>query len=357
MDFDELLAGLSVDHAQILEKSRPRPVTLVWRTDIHLSDYAPQSRLDNWTDTILEKIRQVGQIACEVQADAVIDGGDFFSIKSPTKNSHSLVRQAIEAHRGYPCPVYATVGNHDCIYGNYSYLDQQPLGVLFASGVFKRLYDQHEARFLGSDGTTVRVVGIPYHGAKYDMSRFTDLKRDGEDYLMVAAHLLASRVGGSLFESEDVLKYADLEAVPADVFSFGHWHKNQGIYEIPNSDNIDTFGLGRKIINIGSLSRGSISEDDTTRIPSVAILRFYPEGVVVEERRLVVSPAEKVFDLAGKNYDELKKVATDEFMDKLNTSLTRDNQRPLQDIIRDMILPENVRERLLVYLEKARPNP
>ena len=123
------------------------PITIVWRTDIHLSDHTPRSRTDNWTDTVLGKITQVGEIARDVGAIAVIDGGDFFDIKAPTRNSHALIQRAIQAHANYSCRVYANVGNHDCVYGDYSYLPQQPLGVLYAAKVFHRLYDEHEAVF------------------------------------------------------------------------------------------------------------------------------------------------------------------------------------------------------------------
>ena len=89
------------------------PVTLVWRTDVHLSDHTPRSRTDNWTDTVLRKLSDIGEIARKSGANAVIDGGDFFDIKAPGRNSHALIRRAMEVHRDYPCPVYANVGNHD----------------------------------------------------------------------------------------------------------------------------------------------------------------------------------------------------------------------------------------------------
>ena len=158
-------------------------IRLVWRTDVHLSDNPPASRKDDWTATVLDKLRQVGEVARRVQASAVIDGGDFFHVKSPTRNSHELIRRVAEVHAAYPCPVYANVGNHDCVYGDYAYLDQQPLGVLFATGVFKRLYDQHEAVF--TDGEIqVRVVGVPYHGTTYDMNRFRSITKGTEDHLV-----------------------------------------------------------------------------------------------------------------------------------------------------------------------------
>ena len=140
-------------------------VRLVWRTDIHMSDQTPCSRKDVWSETVLRKIHEVGEIAREVKADAVIDGGDFFDQKSPQKTSHNLIRLVAETHQDYPCPVYANIGNHDCVYGDYSYIDQQPLGVLFSTGVFNRLYDEHDVTFT-SGGVKVRVVGIPYHNTK-----------------------------------------------------------------------------------------------------------------------------------------------------------------------------------------------
>ncbi|MEL7340068.1 MAG: metallophosphoesterase, partial [Bacteroidota bacterium] len=208
-------------------------ITLVWRTDIHYADTSPSSRLDNWSDTILEKIRYVGKFAEEVSADAVIDGGDFFDRKSPSRTSHKSIIRIMESHRDYPCPVYSCVGNHDCVFGDYSFLDQQPLEVLFRSKTFRRLYDEHEATFVAEDSYdhhredsfTVRVVGVPYHGTTYDLERFRAVKKGNEDYLVMVAHVLASAKGGSMFEGEDILSYDFLKTLDADVMAFGHWHK------------------------------------------------------------------------------------------------------------------------------------
>ena len=194
-------------------------VTLLWRTDVHLSDHTPRSRKDDWTATVISKLAQIGELARTHGAAAVLDGGDFFDLKSPTRNSHALIQQVLAVHRGYPCPVYANVGNHDCVYGDYSFLPQQPLGVLYESGAFRRCYDEHEAVFT-SGGVTVRVVGVPYHGTKYDLDRFARIKKGSENYLVVMAHVLASPTGGMLFESEDVIKYADLDQFEGDAFCF-----------------------------------------------------------------------------------------------------------------------------------------
>lgn len=320
-------------------------VTLVWRTDVHLSDRTPRSRKDNWTQTILGKLRQVGEIAREVEADAVLDGGDFFDVKSPQRNSHALVRAAAEVHRDYPCPVYANVGNHDCVYGDYAFLPQQPLGVLFATDVFKPCYDHKEAGFVDPiTAKSVRVVGVPYHGTKYDLNRIANIKKGSEDYLVVMCHLLASPQGGSMFEGEDIIKYSDLVGHPADVFCFGHWHKDQGVTEI---------ATGQYVVNVGSLSRGSLSQDDMDRQPACVVMRFDHNGITFDTRRLEVTPASEVFDVEARTRQEDRATAVEAFVDSIKATLAGSSDAPLADLIKQATPEDDVRETALLYLEQA----
>ena len=327
-------------------------VTLVWRTDVHLSDHTPRSRKDNWTDTVLGKLASVGKIARDVGAHAVIDGGDFFDLKSPTRNSHNLIRRVMEVHQQYPCPVYANVGNHDCVYGDYSYLPQQPLGVLYEAGTFKRLYDQHEAVFVDNPRrklpppTKVRVVGVPYHGVQYDLGRLASITRGDEDYLVAVCHLLASPTHTTMFDSEDVVRYDVLDKYPnVDVWCFGHWHKDQGITNTPN---------GTPVVNIGSLTRGALSQDNIDRIPSVAVMRFDLDGAHITRMPVPHSPGDEVFDLFAKDKDELQQTMIEDFVDHLAKTLVVDAQKSLGDIVRETPgVPDSVRERALSYIEQS----
>lgn len=319
-------------------------ITLVWRTDVHLAVDSPQSRTDNWADTVMGKLRQVGRIARQEQAVAVIDGGDFFHVKSPTRTPHALVERIAQLHTEYPCPVYACIGNHDCKYGDYTFLNEQPLGVLFSSGVFKRLYDKHEA-FFSDEEITVRVVGIPYHGTQYDMTRFENIKKGDEDYLVVVAHVLASKTGGSMFESEDIVGYKDLAGLDPQIWMFGHWHKDQGIEEI---------APGKHVINIGSLTRGTLSQDDLERTPSVAILNFTKQGVKIRKQALDIKPVSEVFDLEKKEKAEVRETAMEMFVDSIQGTLEKARGEPLIEIVRKMPgLTPDIRELAMGYLEKA----
>ena len=319
-------------------------INLVWRTDVHLSDRAPSSRTDDWADAVFDKLGQVRDLAREVNAAAIIDGGDFFHIKSPGRNSHALVNRTAEHHSTYPCPVYCTPGNHDAVYGDYSFLPQQPLGVLFSTGVFKRLYDEHEAVFT-QDGITVRVVGIPYHGTTYDMERFTSIQKGDEDILVCVAHVLASHKGGTMFEGEDIVKYADLVDTAPDVYLFGHWHKDQGVKEIG----------GKQFVNIGSLTRGSLSQDNMDRIPSAAVLRCTEQGVEIEVKPLNVRPAEEVFDVEGRARQVKRQVEMHSFVEAIREALQpAEGEQTLADAVSGMDnVPHEVRERALAYLERG----
>jgi DNA repair exonuclease SbcCD nuclease subunit len=323
-------------------------ITLVWRTDVHLSDRAPASRTDDWADTVFGKLGQVRDLAHEVGADAILDGGDFFHIKSPGRNSHALVNRTAEHHANYPCPVYCTPGNHDCVYGDYSFLPQQPLGVLYSTGVFKRLYDTHEVSF-GAPGSKtrpqVRVVGIPYHGTSYDMERFTSIERGAEDILICVAHVLASNKGGKMFEGEDIIKYADLVDTAPDVYLFGHWHKDQGVVEMG----------GKQFVNIGSLTRGSLSQDEVEREPAAAVLRCSPEGVEIEVHRLKVEPPEDVFDVEGRARQVKRQVEMDSFVEAIRDALqpTEGGESLAESVAGMTNMPNEIRERALSYLESV----
>jgi exonuclease SbcD len=342
-------------------------INLVWRTDVHVSDKAPASRTDDWNETIFGKLDQVRRIAEEREAVAILDGGDFFHIKMPGRNSHETVRRVMDHHANYPCPVFCTPGNHDSIYGDYAFLGQQPLGVLYAAGTFQRLYDKHEAVFkeevdlehLGHfTALKVRVVGIPYHGTTYDMNRFKSIQKGDEDILICVAHVLASPEGGSMFEGEDIVKYRDLLGTAPDVYCFGHWHKDQGVQIIEDDD-----GSKKTIINIGSLTRGALSQDEVQRRPACAVLKCSKQGVEVEVVRLKVKPAEEVFDVE-RRADQIRRQADmDTFVSKIRDSLTAqaNDDRPFpllsepdsEDNPASSDIPAEVRERALYYLELA----
>lgn len=308
---------------------------LLWRTDVHMSDFTPSSRTDSWFESTLSELEQVGKIATKAKVDAVIDGGDFFDIKSPSRNSHNMVKEVTRIHLKYPCPVYSCVGNHDVKYGDIRFLGESPLGVLFESGVFRRLYDTNEAIF-----GDVRVVGVPYHGNRYDIERFRIPKKD-ERYLVVVGHVLASRSGGKMFESEDVLSYDQLvEVCPdADVFCFGHWHQDQGVVN----------HKGKWFVNTGSMTRGSLTQDNLERKPCVVEMRF-GDSIEMVRHDLDVPDAASIFNVEAKIKQDERETRMESFVASVAGTLKSTRGLDFEVSISGLDIPHEVKTRTLDYL-------
>jgi DNA repair exonuclease SbcCD nuclease subunit len=326
-------------------------VRLLWRTDVHYSDQTPSSRTDDWTETVAGKLAEVGEVARAYDVAAVLDGGDFFNDKTPIRTSHRLVSRIAQIHAGYPCPVYGSVGNHDIRLAQMANLGESPLESLFAAGVFRRLYDEHEL-VLERGGVKVRVVGVPYHGPRYDLERFRRIRRGDEDWLVCVAHVLASPQGGEMFKNEDILRYDDLPDLAPDVsvWAFGHWHKNQGIQEIAG---------GRWVVNVGSLTRGALTQDNIDREPGVVTMCFGPRGtrLSLDFVKIRVRPAGEVFDMQKRVREEARAMTVDAFVESIRRELQGPTGRPFREIIESADVPTKVRERALDYIERASDSP
>jgi DNA repair exonuclease SbcCD nuclease subunit len=322
---------------------------LLWRTDVHYSDQTPSSRTDDWTETVSRKLTEVGRIAREHDCCAVLDGGDFFNEKTPIRTSHRLVGRVARIHAHYPCPVFCNVGNHDVRLAKIDNLGQSPLGSLFDADVFRRLYDEHEM-LVEHEGVKVRAVGIPYHGPRYDLDRFRAVRRRDEDWLLCTAHVLASPHGGEMFKGEDIVRYSDLPdlAPDVDVWLMSHWHRDQGIAEITK---------GKWVVNVGSLTRGALTQDNVEREPGVVVVGLWPrsEGVPpqLEFVKIPVSPASEVFDMEKRTREEARMMTVDAFVESVKKELQSSSDRPFREIVAAMNLPDKVRERAMEYIEGA----
>jgi DNA repair exonuclease SbcCD nuclease subunit len=320
------------------------PLTFLFRTDVHAADKSPESWKADYPSEVWSNLEQIGEIARQCGAVAVLDGGDFFHVKAATRNSHALVARAAEIHLGYPCPIYSIEGNHDISYNNVETVERQPYGVLLASGVFKSLRDQ----VFEAPDLRVRVVGLPFSPFRKLEELRTIKKQPGDTHLIVVLHALAGENPPDHVEDffgEPVFRYRDLifEDGP-DVVCFGHWHKDQGITEID----------GRFFINQGAVSRGALVRDNLTRTPKVAIIQILPTGVEVQSVLLKVAPAEDVFDLERKERQEKESTIIEQFVDRIKSDAKLDPAANIEDSVATLDFAPEIRDLALEYLERAR---
>jgi hypothetical protein len=149
-----------------------------------------------------------------------------------------------------------------------------------------------------------------------------------------------------MFDAEDVLSYAQFaELCPQAAFAcFGHWHMDQGIEEHE----------GVTFVNVGSLSRGSLSQDNLERIPAVVLMEFDGDTARYTRYDLPVGPASDVFAIEAKEAIVEKEGVMEAFMTTIAASISHSQGMSLRDRIGSLhgVLPE-VRERAQMYLEQT----
>lgn len=263
-------------------------VTLVWITDIHLSDRPPGRRSEGYRAQIFDKLRQVAEISRDNKAICLV-GGDVFHIKAPQSkaNTPSLIREAIEVfgtfHGG--C-VYGCVGNHDIQFDRMDTLPSQPLGILMEAGVYKAL---------NGDPLTIEIseewkVQIDTWDYQDQEETFVALKGSGKrpddvEYRLGIVH--ASGCSGDTrdFFGSPIIGYNQLKKLDYDILLWGHDHSRTDTEQCGNVTHV----------NLGSIARAALSMDEVDRPVSAVLIRLRLDGAKIKEIPLKVLPLEQAF--------------------------------------------------------------
>lgn len=303
--------------------------------DVHLYR-GPATRLDNYEDTVFGKLAQVATLAEKVEAKAVLIAGDIFHEKKRVGfgTIHRLMEwgYALQA-RGIR--VLAIPGNHDESHDRIESIRSQALGVVFTSNA---ITDVSYRPVLFDD---IAVVGVPYPDAK-EIAAFDRLPARTWRRGILMAHCFATVEGGEYF-GEPIHRYADFAGLPFDVLHFGHDHSDHGVVRIEN----------QWFVNLGALTRGSLSEDEITREVKVGMVEFTETRTVVQQVRLATAPASEVFDLALHQQKVRERREIEEFVADLSTRLDAAGPVDLQQRLTSMGLADEVRTRVLQYLSSA----
>lgn len=292
--------------------------------DVHLSDKTPISRLDDYTETVFRKLSQIAQIASERSVDLVLFTGDIFDKKAPTQNSHALVSRALTVFNSFPCDCYSIIGNHDVAYSKLELLYQQPLAVLFASGALKRL-DEIEFE-------NVVVTGIHYD----QPIKFKETSKRR----VAVLHVNSTPKGGNLF-GEKLWGYNELATHPVDVFVLGHYHIDQGIQE----------HYGKHFVNLGSLTRGALNEDNISRSPKIGYIEI-GDSIKTEEILIECEDSSKIFDLQKREETVEHNEKMEEFISKMQTNVITVDEDEIIKNLDSFNVEKEVRNTLEEYLSR-----
>ena len=281
--------------------------------DIHLSDRPPASCTESYLDDLFGMLEQTVELERSLGCDGTIWAGDVFHIKTPSRTSHATILRTIDIVRKYR-ELWIVPGNHDLMHDDLGSVGTtQPLGVLLQAGA--KLLDGWADR-LGPEG------GRPIYGVPWQQEWSEEnLKAAFQDWNSVPAK---ERLANSLVVTHAPLyppgQELSFEFYPTKVMvaeveprapwsmiqavgycAYGHVHENHGIFRVGSVD----------FCNHGALSRGSLSEADTTREVS-ATLWDSEEGfsrVPIEHK-----PADQVLRIAQSTEVKTHAVEVGEFL-------------------------------------------
>lgn len=285
-------------------------------SDVHISSVNPSSRVGSYQSDIMDKILQVGAAGKKLGVDFYLFAGDLFNLKAPMKNPHGLNRMLIEAFKSFGAPVYGTEGNHDLRHDSYQEFPDQPISVIYASGAIKQIRDEV---FKNGD-LSVRIRSFPFVESPV-ISEMPRCPKD-TDLSICVLHIYASPSGG-MFRKNKIYKYDELCELGDDIFVLGHYHLDHGIVE-------ENFG-GKivRFINVGALSRGTLTEENIERVPKVAYVEMPKRNgivsVVTKTIRLRVKPASEVFDLEAREREKERSQEAEAFVERLKMEDMGDN--------------------------------
>jgi len=265
--------------------------------DTHITDKAPERRIDNYFQTQMRKFSQALTIFEENKCSCIVQPGDFFDSPGVSNRVKSYVISLLNAcfKSGFVAfdKIYCCWGQHDVTGHSKFTLPNSPLAVLEAAEVVKILSEEPivVGRVSEDDGTRVCLYGAGLG---------EDIPEPYEDsYNILVAHKMVG----------DRLLWPGQELVGPRNFLREHPGFNlivAGDYHYRFYENWN----GRTIVNVGALVRKTISEYDLLHKPAVGVFDTLCNSLEIYE--LDAKPVNEVFDLSrevkGEESEEHKKL-------------------------------------------------
>lgn len=310
-------------------------INFVYLKDPHFDLFGPASRKDNYFETLISEMDQIGKICVEEEAEALIIAGDIFLRTDPYRIPYRLVTQMMEYFKNFPVPICGIIGNHDAQTGLEHY-EKYPISVLIKSGAYQ--YLDERPLIIQKNFFKVKIGGVSYQKDAYD--KLMAYPKGDEDYLMLVAHMFLGHAPGDFF-GERVYGMNEFKDASFDVLGVGHEHVNRGVFN----------QHGKYFIDSGQVSRVSASEGDRKLVPQVVVVKFSDtEAPSFKEVELDYLPADVIFgEELEKDWQE-DHVNWDDFVERMETLLTKNPLVDLVDVINSTDYSNEVKERARKYV-------
>ena len=318
---------------------------LLYLTDTHIRGTNPKNRIDDYQDTLKEKLIEVSNIIKEEKIDYVLHGGDLFDRPDV---SVSIVSDFAKIFQSFGVPIYIISGNHDIFGHNPDTLDRTMLGLLCNLGVmnlvnYKKIILEKDIR--------VELTGAPY---VYSMDEASNRGNYIVDEVDNTCKYSIHMTHGFLIDKPFLKEVPhtlidDIRSTKADITLAGHYHFG-----------FKTVKLDEKyFVNPGALIRISNSKAEISRKPKVNIITLDDE-IKIEDRFLKCAKSgEEVLDRSEMERHQFKGIKLAEFKESIDATSnykSLDIFELLLKISKSENISEDVKKEALRRVEEAQIN-
>jgi len=280
-------------------------LTFGYFTDTHFRFETPEQRTDNFLQSMLLKLTEIGDIFKKEKVDYVLFGGDLYDSDSVAKTVITSLQSIL---RSWQLPIIGVVGSHDYIGYQMRSLKSTALGITESAGLIELIGGaEHERdKLLEKNNTKVRVVGFPH------THTFTDSKEnmycgDTDIYTIQIVH---ADLNDKPVQWPHILIEDNL--TDADLCLSGHYHPG---WEKPIVKQKCTYKGHCTFVNPGSIAR--MKNTGVRRIPRVCIIKVEEKNLVDLKYITLKSALEHPFLPKEKKEDEMPMLDVQKFLDLL----------------------------------------
>jgi DNA repair exonuclease SbcCD nuclease subunit len=294
--------------------------------DLHLSATPPASRKDDYAQTVLGKIRWLGEQYKEQEWDACVIAGDLFHNK---RIGFELLHDLTNVFAEFPHPPLVLPGNHDMYYERLDLLKRTPLGYLYRVGVVAQLPSDY--------AYMAQLVGVPYGQHR------AELPPAGMDGLWCVAHAFLGD-----YTDAEYWSFSDIRKLGYRYVFSGHDHSPHGV------ETVNTPYGELLVCRPGAMVRVTSGVVDRNLQPTVLSVEM--EGATLKSLntlRVPIAPASEVFselEQEVKDMDSRVKSFAEELASGLQVA---ESSLGLGDYLDRLDAPPAVMEMLTRYLQNA----
>lgn len=326
--------------------------------DLHERVTSPENRIDNFQETLKNKVNEIINLARTNKVSAILHTGDFWDSPNPPLDfatevvkqwtnidladvfkkiaNNENIDEIINCFNNH-IPIIGVVGNHELFGNNIATLNKTIAGFLGQMGIMHYV-TKDNPYFIQDNNIKVAITGTNYHldiDTEEHIDDYIVNEKLGDYHIHIVHGMLSNRNLGKMIKHTTIDQIKDTKA---DITISGHDHIGFPTVEYN----------GKYFVNPGAVVRLSNNLKEINRHPKVLIIDISQQnGIKIEEHYLKTA---KKGDLVLSRKKIEEKQSKEEKIEEFKKSIRLLGQRKsydIVDIIREISQEKNIDKNII----------